>query len=139
LIELLESETVEWIRFDLGIAPKGPGNTLILVMEYRRERSKQMRCQNGPLIIRQVLSELLDFGDRSHGTIIVGPCLEASDPTRESRQHGLKYLRFGGGVLCDKPGKLAGHWANLIGGIFRGVRVIAEKRFDDGRFAFAGN
>jgi len=56
------------MRFDLGIAPKG-----VFVVEYRGERSKQMRCQNRPLIIREALSKLLDFSDRSHGTIIVSP------------------------------------------------------------------
>jgi len=84
LIKLLQCETAGWIRFEVGIAPKRLGYAFVLVVEDRWKRPKQMSCQNCPVVLRQVLSELFNFSDRSHGTIIVGPHVEASGPRRRT-------------------------------------------------------
>lgn len=82
LIKLLQCETAGWIRFEVGIAPKRLGYAFVLVVEDRWKRPEQVSCQNGPVVLRQVLSELFNFSDRGHGTIIVGPHVEASGPRR---------------------------------------------------------
>jgi len=77
-IKLLQRQTNGRIRVELGIAPKRLGSALVLVVEDGRKRSKEVSCQNGSIVFRQVLSKLLDFSDRGHGTIIVGSYVEAS-------------------------------------------------------------
>jgi hypothetical protein len=79
LIKLLQREAGGWIRFELGIAPKRLGYALVLVVEDRWKRIKQVSCKNGPVVFRQILSEFLDLSDRGHGMIIVGSHLDASE------------------------------------------------------------
>lgn len=49
------------------------------------EAIKEMSCQNGAVVFRQVLSKLLYFSDRGHSAIIVGSHVEASEQREKSR------------------------------------------------------
>jgi hypothetical protein len=46
LIKLLQRQAGGRVRFELGVAPKRLGYALVLVVENRWKRSKQVSCQD---------------------------------------------------------------------------------------------
>jgi hypothetical protein len=52
LIEFLQRHACDWIRFQLGIAPKRLGYPLVFVVENRWKGSKQVSGQDRPFFFR---------------------------------------------------------------------------------------
>ena len=54
LIKLLQRHTQRRIRFKLLIAPKSFRNTFVFIVENRRQRIKQVSCEDGSLALGQI-------------------------------------------------------------------------------------
>ena len=131
LVELIERDACFGVGVELGIPAQSLGDTVVLVVEDRRERPEEMSCKNSAVGVREIERELFDFSDGGH----VGSVAECRFGARAAKAPNDPKLSDCGGwrAGCMVGGKAAAEAASVTAGAVRcsawlGVAAVGKDR-----------